>query len=241
MLKAVNDYYYNSLSSAKQEILRIFRASYEPDINSRFDMMRVNISNREQHVAPETMKMLEEADQLERAKDIQGAQDKYRQLTLAAPNFAYGFFVLGKFYNRTGDPIRANYSYQRAYQIDSLYLSAYRESSNLFLKQSNFKEIINVYTTAAAKGNEFWEIYYNLGVAFLGEAEPARAIQSFEHALALSPKSYKTNIQLGLAHQNVKNYQKAREYFNNAISLDPARQEAVDYITKLNELQRSAR
>jgi tetratricopeptide (TPR) repeat protein len=241
MLKAVNDYYYGNFASAKNEIIQIFRTCYEQEINSRFDMMRVIIANREQHISSEVMKMFDEAEQLEKAKDIQNAQDKYRQVTLIAPNFAYGFFVLGKFYNRTGDPIRANYSYQRAYQLDSLYLSAYRESYSIFLKQSNFKEIINVYSIALSKGNNYWEINYTLGVAFLGEADPARAIQSFERSLALNPKSYRTNIQIGFAHQNVKNYQKAREYFNNAIGLDPTRQEAVDYLTKLNELQRTGK
>ena len=238
MLKAVNDYYYGNFANAKNEIVQIFRTCYEQEINSRFDMMRVIIANCEQHISSEVMKMFDEAAQLEKAKDIQNAQDKYRQVTLIAPNFAYGFFVLGKFYNRTGDPIRASYSYQRAYQLDSLYLSAYRESYSIFLKQSNFKEIINMYMTALSKGNEYWEINYNLGVAFLGEADPARAIQSFERALALNPKSYRTNIQIGFAYQNVKNYQKAREYFNSAIGLDPTKQEAVDYLTKLNELQR---
>jgi tetratricopeptide (TPR) repeat protein len=241
MLKAVNDYYYDNYESAKNEIIQIFRTCYEPEFNSRFDMMRIIISNREQHISSEVMKMFGEAEQLERAKDIQNAQDKYRQITLIAPNFAYGFFMLGKFYNRTGDPIRANYSYQRAYQIDSLYLSAYRESYSIFLKQSNFKEIINMYSSALAKGNNYWEINYTLGVAFTGDADPARAIQSFERALALNPKSYRTNIQIGFAYQNVKNYQKAREYFNNAIGLDPTRQEAVDYLTKLNEIQRTGK
>jgi tetratricopeptide (TPR) repeat protein len=241
MLKAVNDYYYGNFAGAKKEIIRIFRTNYESDINSRFDLMRVVITNRERHISPEVMAMFQEAEQFEKIKDLQNAQDKYRQITLIAPDFAYGFYVLGKFYSRTGDPIRANYSFQKAFQIDTLYLSAYRESYNIYLKQSNFKEIINLYMIALNKGNDYWEINYNLGVAFLGEADPARAIQSFEHTLALNPKSYRTNIQIGLAHQNVKNYQKAREYFNNAIGLDPTRQEAVDYLTKLNELQRSGR
>ncbi|RPI04997.1 MAG: hypothetical protein EHM64_08030 [Ignavibacteriae bacterium] len=241
MLKAVNDYYYGNYSSAKEEIVQIFRKCYDPEIIGRFDMLRVLILNREMHISSEIMKMFDEAALLEKAKDIQNAQDKYRQITLIAPNFAYGFFVLGKFHNRTGDPIRANFAFQRAYQIDTLYMSAYRESCNLYMRQSNFKEIINVLTTALAKGNDYWEINYNLGIAFLGDADPARAIQSFEHALLLNPKSYKTNIQIGLAHQNVKNYQKAREYFNNAIGLDPTKQEAVDFLTKLNELQRTGK
>jgi tetratricopeptide (TPR) repeat protein len=241
MLKAVNDYYYGNFASAKKEIIHIFSTNYEPDINSRFDILRVVISNREQRISPDVIKMCEEAERLEKAKDLQNAQDKYRQITLIAPNFAYGFFMLGKFYSRRGDSDKANYSYQQAYQIDSLYLSAYRESFNIFQKQSNFKEIINMYSIALSKGNNYWEMNYTLGIAFAGEADPARAIQSFERALVLNPKSYKTNIQLGLAHQNVRNYQKAREYFNNAISLNPTRQEAVDYLTKLNELQRSSR
>ena len=241
ILKVVNDYYYGNFTSAKQEILQIFRACYDQEIISRFDMLRVIITNREQHVSPEVMKMFEEAEQFEQAKDIQNAQDKYRQITLIAPNFAYSFFVLGKFYNRTGDPIRANVAFQRAYQLDSLYLSAYRESCNLYLRQSNFKEIINILTSALSKGDDFWEINYDLGVAFHGDADPARAIKSLERALALNPKSYQTNIQIGLAYQNVKNYQKAHEYFNNAIGIDPTKQEAVDFLIKLNELQRTGR
>jgi tetratricopeptide (TPR) repeat protein len=241
MLKAVNDYYYGNFAGAKQEIVQIFRTCYDQEIIERFDMLRVVIAIREQHISPEVMKMFDEAEQFERAKDIQNAQDKYRQITLIAPNFAYGFFTLGRFYIRTGDPIRANYSFQKAYQTDTLYLSAYRESCSLYIRQSNFKEIINVLTTAISKGNDYWETNFNLGIAFLGDADPARAIHSFERALALNSKSYKTNIQIGLAHQNVKNYQKAREYFNNAIGLDPTKQEAVDFLTKLNELQRSGK
>jgi tetratricopeptide (TPR) repeat protein len=241
MLKAVNDYYYGNFTGAKEEIVQIFRRCYDPEIIGRFDMLRVIITNREQHISPEVMKMFDEAEQLERAKDIQNAQDKYRQITLIAPNFAYGFFTLGKFYNRTGDPIRASYQYQRAFQIDTLYLSAYRETCNLYMRQSNYKEIINVLTIALSKGNDFWEINYKLGVAFAGDADPARAIQSFERALALNPRSYQTNIQIGLAYQNVQKYQKAREYFNNAIGLDPTKQEAVDFLTKLNELQRTGK
>ncbi len=241
MLKAVNDFYYGNLASAKEEIFRIFRTCYDQELIGRFDMMRVIIGNREQHISPEILKMLGEAEQFERAKDVQNAQDKYRQVTLIAPDFAYGYFALGKFYNRTGESIRANVSFQKAFQIDTLYMSAYRESYYIYIKQSNYKEIINVLTNALSKGNDYWEINYNLGVAFLGDADPARAIESFKRALALNPKSYKTNIQIGLAHQNVKDYQKAREYFNNAIGLDPTKQEAVDFLTKLNELQRTGK
>ena len=241
MLKAVNDYYYNNMASAKEEILKVFRTCYDPELNLRFDLLRQTIVDHEQGVSPDVLKMLDEAAQLEAKRDVAGTLDKYRQITLVAPNFAYGFYALGKFYLRTSDQIRATYSFQRAYQLDTLFLTAYRECYMQYLKQGNYKEMINVLTTALSKGNDYWEINYNLGVAYQGDADPARAIQSFEHALALNPRSYTTNIQLGLVHQSVKNYQKAREYFNNAIGLNPTRNEAVDYLTKLNDLQRQGK
>ncbi|MBI5464066.1 MAG: tetratricopeptide repeat protein [Ignavibacteriales bacterium] len=241
MLKAVNDYFYGNLSSAKDEVFRVFRSCYEPELNARFDNMRVQILIREQRIPAEALRMIDEADQLDAKGDRPSALDKYRQVTIIAPNFAYGFYALGKYFVRSGEPIRAITFFQKAYQIDTLYLNAYRDCFNLYLKQSNFKPMIDVLSIALQYGNDYWETNYRLGASYLGDNDPGRAIQSFTKALAWNPKSYDTNIQLGLAHQNVKDFQKAREYFNRAIDLDPTRQEAVNYLSKLNDLQRSVR
>ncbi len=241
MLKAVNDYYYGTLSSAKDEVFKVFRTCYEPELNYRFDQLRVMIMIREQKIPVEITKMLQEAEQLDDKKDVDGALEKYRQANIIAPNFAYGFYGLARHFVRVNEAIRAINFFQRAYQLDTLYLTAYRDAFSLYLKQSTYKPMIEVMTTALQHGNDYWEINMNLGQAYLGESDPARAIQSFERALSLNPRSYKTNIQLGLAHQAVKDYQKAREYFNNAINLDPNRQDAVDFQAKLNELMRQGK
>jgi Tfp pilus assembly protein PilF len=57
----------------------------------------------------------------------------------------------------------------------------------------------------------------------MGDSDPTKAVQYFEHALSLNTKSYGTTVQLGIAHQTTKNYVKAREYFNKAIEIDPER------------------
>lgn len=238
MLKAVSDYYYGNWADAKAEIFKIFRSCYETELNTRFDFLRVVMVNRESNLTPDIVSLINEAQQAEAKRDIAAATERYRQLTLVAPTFAYGYFLFGRFYSRTGDVNRAIFYYQRAYQTDTLYLTAYRECYNSYLKLGNYKPMIDVMTTALAKGNNFWEIHFSLGMAYMGDGDLAKAIQHYEYALALNPKSYKTNLQLGLAYQNAKNFQKAREYFNNAIGIDPTRQEAVDYLTKLNELQR---
>ena len=177
MLKAVNDFFYGNYPSALDEIRKIFRSCYEQELNNRFDMMRIIIANRQQHISDDIYKMMQEAAQLEAKNDAAGAAERYRQTTLIAPNFAYGFFVFGKFYNRSGDFNRAVYYFQRAYLIDTLYLSAYRECFNSYLKQGNYKPMIDVLTTALSKGNDYWEINYNLGTAYLGDGDIAHAIQ----------------------------------------------------------------
>lgn len=239
ILRSVNDYYYGNLKGTLDEMSRVFLTCTDPELNARMDRMRVMIGIRRGEAPAEVVRLLEEAERLEAANDSQSALERYRQATLLAPNFAYAFFAFGSFYDRTGDPIRAINFFQTAYQVDSTYLSAYREASNMYLRQGNFKPMIDVLLYALQHGNDNWEINYNLGTAFLGDNDPARAIMHFERALALNAKSYRTNIQLGLAHQAVKDFQKAREYFNAAIGLDPTRQEAVDYLTRLNEMQRN--
>lgn len=240
MLNAVQAYFSQDYATARMEIFRIFRISYDPEVSARFDDMRIMIQVREGWYPPEAVRLLEEAEQLE-VQDPQIAGELFRRAGAMAPNFAYASFALGKYYARQGDAIRAQPFFVRAYESDTLYLSAYRESFNLYRRAGNYKPMIEVLTKALAKGNDYWETQSNLGLAYMGDGDPARAIQHFERALAINPQSYTTNIQLGLAYQTVKNYQKAREYFNNAINIDPLRQEAVEYLTRLNELQRTGK
>jgi tetratricopeptide (TPR) repeat protein len=238
MLKAVHDYYYGLLNGALAEITNILITCTEAELNAKFDHMRVLIDIRNGKAPAEVLRILDDAKKAEAGGDNDGALQGYRQATVLAPNFAYGFFALGQFYTRTGDPIRAINFFQQAYRIDTLFISAYREAYSLYLRQGNYKPMIEVLTFALEHGNDTWEINSNIGTAYLGDNDPARAIVYFERALQLNGKSYNTNIQLGLAYQTIKDFTRAREYFNSAIGLDPVRQEAVNYLQRLNEVER---
>jgi tetratricopeptide (TPR) repeat protein len=241
MLKAVCDFYAGQYVPAMEEIFKVFRTSNEPQLSARYDQMRILIGIREKKIPADVLKVIEEGTQAEKLGNNDLALEKYRQATVLSPGFAHALFCLGRFYARSNDPIRALTFFQQAYQSDSLYLSAYREAYNLFRKGGNYKPMIEALTQALQHGNDYWETNINLGYAYMGDGDLARAIQHFQRALDLSPKSYQTNIQLGLAYQTVKEYQKARDYFNKAIAIDPLRQEAVDFLQKLNDLQRAGK
>lgn len=241
VLRAVNDYYYGSYATARQEIFTVFRHSYDTELSGRLDQMRVMIDMKTKGVHLEALHLIEEAEGAEAKNNRELAGQRYLQATEMAPTFAYAYYSLAKFYVRSGDLIRARTFIQRAYQLDTLFLIAYREAYSIDRRGGNFKPMIEVLTFALQKGNDYWETNYNLGTAYMGDSDPARAIQHFERAVALNSKSYVTNIQLGLAYQIMKNYQRAREYFMNAINIDPQKQDAVDFLNKLNELQRTAK
>jgi Tfp pilus assembly protein PilF len=241
MLRAVNDSYAGYFASAREEITNIFRTCYESVLSARFDQLRICLDIRQRDIRPEVMKALDEAAAAESAGNNEVASERYRDASRIAPDFAYASYRWGKFFERTGDPIRAQTFFERAYQADTLYLSAYRDAYILYRKAANYKAMIEVLTRALERGNDFWEINFNLGLAYMGDSDLARAIKQFERALDLNPHNYLTNVQLGSAYQTAKNFQKAREYFNRAIFIDPIRPEAVDYLNKLNELQKNAR
>ena len=95
------------------------------------------------------MKLLDEATAAEGAGNNDVASDRYREVSRIAPDFAYASFRWGKFFERTGDPIRAQTFFERAYQADTLYLSAYREAYVLHRKSANYKAMIDVFNTRA--------------------------------------------------------------------------------------------
>jgi superkiller protein 3 len=162
-------------------------------------------------------------------------------LTLIAPSSPFVYYTLGTYYARTADTIRAQFAFQRAYQLDTLFLSAYEHAAALTRREERAKRTIEVLTLALDKGNDDWCVHVELGSAFLAENDPARAAAQFERALLLNPRSYTGNIRAGMAQQALKNFAKAREYYNTAIGIDPTLQEAVERLSKLNEVQKSAK
>ncbi len=239
MLKAVQDYTSGSLLSALALVHSVFQTCYDLELSRRFDQMRVFINLRQRSVRPEIMSLLQEAANAEKAGDKDAATDRYTTALRLSPELAYAAYLCGKFYARTGDPIRARSFFERAYEIDTCYLTAYRDAWTLHQTAGNFKAMIGVLTQAISRGNDFWETNINLGIAYLGEGNLPQAIKQFERGLQFSPDNYQTNVQLGLAYQTTKDFQKARDYFNKAIFIDPHRMEAVEFLQKLDELQKA--
>ena len=241
MFRAVQAFHAGSFLTAQIEVRNIIRTCYDPVLVSAFDRLRASCVLRNDPACADIVRLIADADSAERSQNPGGAIDAYRQLTLSAPSSAYGYYALGSYYTRVADTIRAQFAYQRAYQLDTMFLSAYQGACALTRSEERAKRVIEVLTLGLARGNGCWSVHFDLGSAFLADSDAQRAASQFERALALNPRSYVANIRAGLAYQAMKNFAKAREYFNNAIGIDPTLQEAVERLSRLNELQKRSR
>ena len=241
MLKAVSDYYGGNLLASKGEIFSVFRTCYVPELLRRFDRLRVIIDWKLNGIPSNIFRLLNEGRELQARNEFAEAVDKFHQAVIIEPGFAFAPYELGEFYLASGDSALGASQFQKAYSLDTLYLSAYLESYNLSRIRGDLMSMIDVMSMAVARGNDYWITNYDLGVALVANDQASLAIHPLRRALDLNPRSYETCMQLGLACQATKDFKNAREYFNKAIEIDALRKEAVDALSKLNELEHSLR
>ena len=238
VLKAVNDFYSSNYAEARKEIFQVMKTSYDHDLTDRMDNLRILIDTREKKIPIEVLVHMQNGEAAEEKGNSDGAAEHYKDAMLIADDYAPAAFALGKLYDRIGDSYKANNFFQKAVSTDTLYYSAYRFLYTNYFKNSNFKPMIDLLTQALARGNDFYDIHYYLGIAYNGAALFEDAIKQYERALELNSKSIDANIQAGIAYQNMKSYAKAREYYTRAIEIDPENQTATENLKRLDELQK---
>jgi tetratricopeptide (TPR) repeat protein len=238
VLKAVNYFYSSSYAETKKEVIRVMKKSYDHELTGRMDDLRVIIETREKKIPGEVLAHMTEGRLAEEKGNTDGAAEHYKDAMLISEEYAPAAFALGKLYDRIGDSYKANNFFQKAVTSDTIYYSAYRFLYINYFKNSNFKPMIDLLTQALARGNDFYDIHYYLGIAYNGAALYEEAIKQYERGLELNAKSIDANIQAGIAYQNMKSYAKAREYYTRAIQIDPENQTATENLKRLDELQK---
>ncbi|MFQ5797930.1 MAG: tetratricopeptide repeat protein [Bacteroidota bacterium] len=238
ILKSVEDYFKGNLAECRESIRNALINCFDLELSGRLDELRQLTLLHGASVAPRARKLLEEGKRLEAQHNPDGALEKYKTALLIAPDLPHAAFALGKFHDAAGDPYRANNYFGIVLTQDPRNLLALRHSYRNHMRQGNFKPMIELLRNALANGNEYWEVYYYLGYAYNATNQFGEAIDQYRTALELNPNSYDANIQIGLAFQNMKNFPKAREYYVKALQLNPEDQTAIEFMKKLDEIQK---
>lgn len=71
---------------------------------------------------------------------------------------------------------------------------------------------------------------YNLGIFYINNGMPEKALESLNKSLSLDPDNTLTLIGLGLAHSMQGNFKESEKYYKKALSLDSTLAEAHNYL-----------
>jgi tetratricopeptide (TPR) repeat protein len=139
---------------------------------------------------------------------------------------AKGYFLKGMCYKESGDTTRALSSFQTACEQDNQYYDAYVETGRLFAAKKN-PLAVEYFNNALKINPKSTEVIYFIGKFYQDAGKIKQAIDAYNKLLEMNPKNKNALYNLGaIEYANSKNLEKAKEYFTNAINVDPQYGEA---------------
>jgi tetratricopeptide (TPR) repeat protein len=240
MLRAFSDYWSEGLENAGTATREVLRRAVDPLIVSRYDLLRVAVGIRLGRYPSEQGKTLARVQGLIARKDTSGAVELLAAdrgpVEMAAVTLLRGNLALSR-----GDTVGALSHYAAAWLADPLTVDACLRSAEIWRARRDLRSAAEVLQRALDEGNDYWLVFYTLGMTCLEDHKPPGALRALESAQAIMPRSYETAIALGLTYEEMGDVRRARDYYNRAISIDPLRTEAVDSLTKLKRINRPSR
>ena len=116
------------------------------------------------------------------------------QCSIAASDPTYrarasAFTNLGIAYFRKGDVNKAKQYYDKALEINPVYVYTYNEMGKLYMSIGKEQEAIQAFKQAISGFPEYAEAHFNLGIVYLKEGKKPPACYSFKKVVELSPNS----------------------------------------------------
>ncbi|HMI77985.1 MAG TPA: tetratricopeptide repeat protein [Ferruginibacter sp.] len=100
------------------------------------------------------------------------------------------YFILGLFYNYSGDKINAISALDKCLSLDSRYMFAYREKGIALYDMGKYEDAVTVLDKAVTLQNSFEEGYYWLGRCLEKLNKPNDAIEEYKMALLYANNDY---------------------------------------------------
>lgn len=135
-------------------------------------------------------------------------------------------YELGFLYDRIGNYDQSIAIYLR-YLEESPYANmAWYNLGNAYSKIENFEKAIWAYDYSILAFDEFSPVYFNMGNAYLSTEKYHQAIDCFKKVLSIDGDDPMALCYLGEAHEQLKEFDVAENYYHLCLSLDPKVSEA---------------
>ena len=133
---------------------------------------------------------------------------------------------------KQGQAQQALSALQGAWELDPTEVATAINLAGAYILLNRHKEATPVLESAVSQDPQNPMIWMNLGAAYLGNPilstseKQGKAIQAFERALDLQPGLANMNYNLGLVYRDRKQWEQARDHFQQALELNPKDRDA---------------
>lgn len=111
--------------------------------------------------------------------------------------------------------------YQKASKLDPKSNKAILLISLCYVQSGDLDKGLS-YAQRLSQQDPTYTSFYNLGLIYSVRKESDKALDAFDQALKLNPKSFDAEYQKGLVYTNLKKYDHAIPFFQKALELNPS-------------------
>jgi len=111
--------------------------------------------------------------------------------------------------------------YQKAFKMDPKNNRAILLISLCYVQAGDLDKGLS-YAQLLSQQDPTYASFYNLGLIYSVRKESDKALDSFDRALKLNPKSFDAEYQKGLVYTNIGKYDHAISFFQKALALNPS-------------------
>jgi tetratricopeptide (TPR) repeat protein len=154
-----------------------------------------------------------------------------------APNSADWHGMMGYCYFKLGDSTQAAKELQKAIDLDSHNQDYVLELAEVFVANNNAAAAVTLMETATRVFSRSSQIWFGLGVAYLGDEKPLQAEAALKRCLDLDPNLDLAYVVLGQRYKEAGNWTQLMDTSQRLIEVNP--RNSVGYYYKALALQAS--
>lgn len=133
---------------------------------------------------------------------------------------------LGDVYARQGNLQKAGESFARALQINPNYPDATHNLANIYKMSGDNKAALELFTRATELNPNIWQSFLNIAAIHYEEERFEDALAAALRAHEIRPQSAQIQSNIGLIYYRLGDFAKAKQFFTQALALDPNDQTA---------------
>lgn len=192
-------------------------AEYREDYKTAVDklLQALNLANNDVMIYTKLAGVYSEMGEYDKALET------YSKVAELKPSDGYIYLSVGSIYENLGKYQDALNAYNKVAEMCPEYLYNYLNIANVQYQLRDYKSAIENYNKFLSTYSQHIEARENLAASYINSGDFTNAVNEYENLYRRNPVSFKNFANYGQALFQVKDYQKASEFLEKAVEVNP--------------------